>query len=183
MGIIRKNRSLGASGAPIKIDADFVTTPDGLLRFASANGIDLCPLDVKTLAEKTGIEVAYEPLNDNISGSLRLVNGKWKITVNKYHHPRRRRYTIAHELGHYFLHRHQEKFFEDHVFFRGAGRSTQEWEANAFASEILMPEEEFKRLVHDGIDDIDKLARNFGVSTLALRIRAKELGFQGHDLD
>jgi Zn-dependent peptidase ImmA (M78 family) len=183
MGIIRKNHSFGASVAPMKIDTEFVTTSDGLLRFASANGIELCPLDVKTLAEKAGIEVDYEPLNEDISGSLRRINGKWRITVNKHHHPRRQRYTIAHELGHYILHRHQEDVFEDHVFFRGVGRSTQEWEANTFASEILMPEDEFKRLVRDGIDDIDKLAKKFGVSTLALRIRAKELGFQGHDLD
>jgi Zn-dependent peptidase ImmA (M78 family) len=167
----------------MNIDADFITTPDGLLRFALANDGKLCPLDVETLAKKAGIEVVYEPLDGDMSGSLRLVGKKWKITVNKNHHPNRRRYTIAHELGHYFLHRHQENSFEDHVFFRGGGHTTQEWEANAFASEILMPVEEFKRFMREGINDVDELAKKFGVSTLALRIRAKELGFQGHGLE
>ena len=183
MGMIRNNRRFGMSEPPIEIDADFVTTSDGLLRFAEAKGITLIPLDVKAIAEKAGIEVIYEPLDEQMSGSLRLRNGKWKLTVNEHHHRRRQRYTIAHELGHYFLHRYQEDCFEDQSFFRGLKCTTQEWEANAFASAILMPEEEFKRLLHAGVNDVDKLAEQFDVSPLALRIRAKELGFTGHGLD
>lgn len=57
-----------------------------------------------------------------------------------------------------------------------------EWEANQFAGEILMPESDFRRLVRQGITSVDELAESFAVSSLALRIRAKQLGFSGHGL-
>jgi Zn-dependent peptidase ImmA (M78 family) len=55
-------------------------------------------------------------------------------------------------------------------------------QANSFASEVLMPEGDFRKMVRDGKNKIDELAQEFGVSTLALRIRAKNLGMSGHGL-
>lgn len=184
MGMIRKTRLFGIeTDDMLPIDAEFITTSDGLLRFAEANEINKCPLDVKNLAEKIGIIICQKPFNEDISGHLRLDGDKWTITVNKLHHPLRKRYTIAHEMAHYFLHRNEEIYFEDQIFFRGLERSAMEWEANKFASEILMPETEFKRLLSEGTKGVEDLAKKFEVSTLALRIRAKDLGFTGHGLD
>jgi Zn-dependent peptidase ImmA (M78 family) len=54
--------------------------------------------------------------------------------------------------------------------------------ANVFARQILMPDEQFKNDVRNGINDIENLADKYGVPTLAVRIRAKELGMRGHGL-
>jgi Zn-dependent peptidase ImmA (M78 family) len=85
-------------------------------------------------------------------------------------------------LGHFCLHKHLRHIFEDQVFFRGAEPCKEEWQANDFASSILMPESELRDSVRSGITDIEQLAEKFAVSTLALRIRAKNLGFSGHGL-
>jgi Zn-dependent peptidase ImmA (M78 family) len=104
------------------------------------------------------------------------------MLINAQHHPNRQRYTIAHELGHYFLHRHLQVEFQDRIFFRGAENSKEEVQANSFASEILMPEVDFRRMVREGKNKVNELSQEFGVSTLALRIRAKNLGMSGHGL-
>jgi len=162
---------------------DLVDTSESLLKFVADSDIETCPLDVRKVAEKLGILVVDDPsLQEEVSGILeKQENGEWTIRVNANHHPNRQRYTIAHELGHYCLHRHQQVFFKDQIFFRGLERSKIEWQANTFAGEILMPEKQFRDFLKEGICDIDELAQTFQVSSLALRIRASELGFQVSD--
>jgi Zn-dependent peptidase ImmA (M78 family) len=180
MGMIRK----GIIGIKTKSQGDDIDSPQKLLTFAKTNNVTICPLDVKSVANKMGINVdeSFE-LSDNISGILEKdENDKWIIRVNASHHPNRQRYTIAHELGHYCLHKHQERFFEDQIFFRGLESTKTEYQANNFASEILIPEDQFWQFLNEGITDVEELAKKFGVSTLALRIRAKNLGCTGHGL-
>jgi Zn-dependent peptidase ImmA (M78 family) len=183
MGTMRSNSNNSWFCPKGQIETELINKSEDLLLFAEKQGIILCPLDVKTIAEKLNIEVCFEELPEDISGILKKdENNKWKIKVNANHHPNRQRYTIAHELGHYCLHRYQESFFEDQIFFRGLERTRTEMEANSFASEILIPEKQFQKFLQDNINDVDKLATKFGVATLTLRIRAKELGFIGHGL-
>jgi Zn-dependent peptidase ImmA (M78 family) len=182
MGLIRK----GTIGIPKdrQTPIDTIDSPRKLQKFAESNGIKTCPLDVQRVAEKLDIQVLFHNFSDNeISGTLEKNDeGTWIIRVNDNHHPNRQRYTIAHELGHYCLHRHQELFFEDQIFFRGLEPTKTERQANKFASEILMPEEKFQEFLDQNITNVDELAKNFQVSTLALRVRAKELGYSGHGL-
>jgi Zn-dependent peptidase ImmA (M78 family) len=181
MGMIRK----GIIGIKAEKQGDeIIDSPQKLLKFARNNKVYFFPLDVKYIANKMGIEVKEShDLSDNISGILEKNEyDKWIIGVNANHHPNRQRYTIAHELGHYCLHRYQERFFEDQVFFRGLESTKTEYQANNFASEILMPEDQFLKFLNNGIKDVEELAKKFGVSTLALRIRAKNLGCTGHEL-
>jgi len=181
MGMNRK-RKFGVSSEK-KISPDLIDTSEALLKFAIDSSIETCPLDVEEVARRFGISIISDSsFHEEISGTLEKdENDKWTIRVNANHHPNRRRYTIAHELGHYCLHRHQKDSFKDQIFFRGLERSRMEWQANTFAGEILMPEEQFRLFLQDGIHDIDELARKFQVSSLALRIRASELGFQVSD--
>ena len=72
--------------------------------------------------------------------------------------------------------------FEDTVFFRGADSDTFEFQANLFAGDILMPKDEFLEQIRKGNSKIENLAKYFGVSTLAIRVRAKQLDLQGHGL-
>jgi len=182
MAVIRRyDRRCGSANVA---DSDLINTPEKLLRFAIQKGFASIPLDGEGLAKALNIEVRKQELQDDLSGVLRKIpeSGKWEMLINAQHHPNRQRYTIAHELGHYFLHRHLQVEFQDRIFFRGAENSKEEVQANSFASEILMPEVDFRRMVREGKNKVNDLSQEFGVSTLALRIRAKNLGMSGHGL-
>lgn len=183
MGIIRRKRFCAAVVTQPE-NIDLIDTPEKLLRFAESKSVTVVPLDVYSLAIKLGIEVSYENLENDLSGVLYKDDdtGRWGMKVNSNHHPNRQRYTIAHELGHYCLHRYFNNLFEDEIFFRGGKTSKTEWQANDFANAILMPEEIFRRKVRGGVEKVEELAKIFQVSSLALRIRVKALGMSGHGL-
>lgn len=183
MAIIRRIR-FTPSGDISPDDIALIDTPEKLLKFATDRGLNPIFLDVKRVAENLGIRVEYVMLEDDLSGILYKdeENHSWVIQVNEGHHHNRQRYTIAHELGHFCLHRHLKQRFEDKIFFRGGKSDKPEWQANEFASAILMPEQNLRDRVRSGVRNVEELAKEFKVSTLALRIRAKNLGISGHGL-
>ena len=183
MAIIRRIR-FEPSGNISPGDIALIDTPEKLLKFAESQGLDSVPLNVAAVAEKVGIRIEYISLENDLSGILYKdeEDDSWVMQVNEDHHPNRRRYTIAHELGHFCLHRHLRRRFEDKIFFRGGEANKPEWQANDFAGAILMPEDKFREMVRSGVSKVEVLAKEFKVSTLALRIRAKNLGILGHGL-
>lgn len=183
MAIIR-TKSFGQPADRSADDVVLIDSADKLVAYAKRHNIGTVPLDVDAIALRLGVQIQRVPMEGDLSGRLyRAENSdKWILEVNHSHHMNRQRYTIAHELGHFCLHKHLSQRFEDQVFFRGAESSKEEWQANDFAGAILIPESEFRDLVRSGMSDIELLAEQFGVSTLALRIRAKNLGFSGHGL-
>lgn len=146
------------------------------------------PVDVGEIAEAHAVFVAEQDLEDSVSGVLVIKESKGVIGVNANHHPNRQRFTVAHELGHFLLHRDAGRVFVDRspVFFRDGesseGTSQQEIEANSFAAALLMPETELRKLLNDHpIDAFDemsvrRLAARLGVSVQALTIRLTRLG-------
>lgn len=142
------------------------------------------PVDVEALAEALGVDVAYAYLESDTSGMLeRLSNGRgYRITVNALDPATRQRFTIAHELGHYMLHR---QIVGDGVDDDRAYRSTnvgryhntaigpkQETEANRFAANVLMPRDLIEKVAErKGTHSPADLAREFGVSEHAMSIR------------
>lgn len=168
-------------------DLGLIDTPEKLLRFAEPRGLVSIPLNVEKIADALGIGVEFLSFpsdEEDLSGKLfhDVQSGKWRIHVNAQHHPNRQRYTIAHEIAHFFLHRHLQDVFEDKIFFRGGEATKEEYQANEFASALLMPESAFRREIKSGKVDVEELAKFFQVSTLALRLRAKNLGMAGHGL-
>ena len=131
-----------------------------------------------TMCENCSITVRYVPMDPAVSGSLDYNNGVWTISVNELHNRRRQNYTMAHELAHYMMHRNTSTRFEDSVFFRSTKMSTMEYSANEFAAKLLMPEDRVRKAISEGMKNIGKLAERFGVSSQAMLIRAKELGYK-----
>ncbi len=148
-----------------------------VLKVASDNGLKLAPLDVRGLARALGVRLNIEPLDNDISGYLEERNGLWSIYVNSLHHPRRQRFTIAHELGHYFLHRGLQSKFVDKKLFRDGASNRMETEANSFAGELLMPESEFRKFLSSRSNKVEDIAEHFGVSAMAVQVRAEILGY------
>jgi Zn-dependent peptidase ImmA (M78 family) len=101
----------------------------------------------------------------------------YAIFVN-YTHPRgRQRFTIAHEIAHFVLHRDLiGDGVEDDALYRSKLSEWYETQANRMAADILLPAE----LVREsysvyGIKSLAGLSTRFDVSGDAIRIRLREL--------
>lgn len=151
---------------------------------------------VKEIANGLGIDVVYENFDSDISGMLyrNEEEKEYIIGVNLAHGLNRQRFTIAHELGHFLLHKGEATHFDRGGFrvnYRNSLSSTasnkEEIEANAFAAALLMPEEFLIQAVEDklshGIDisndeeEVTEIADLFKVSSQALAIRLGKLGY------
>lgn len=80
-------------------------------------------------------------------------------------------FTIAHELGHYFLHSKQ-KVEMARSSLPVKAYENPEWQANVFAAELLMPLNKIKPT-----DTPFSVAKRFGVSYAAAEIRLKNLKY------
>lgn len=146
------------------------------------------PIDVFAIASKYGISVSSLELEDSVSGMLVIRGNRAIIGVNSTNHPRRQRFTIAHELAHYLLHRDKSDLFVDgaSVYYRdeqsSKGIRFQEIDANAFAGELLMPRQALKQIIGAGsihfFDEVslEDMAAHFQVSVQAMMIRLERLG-------
>ncbi|MEA4858332.1 MAG: ImmA/IrrE family metallo-endopeptidase [Solidesulfovibrio sp.] len=83
-------------------------------------------------------------------------------------------FTIAHELGHFFLHTNFKR--EGTAKFNRYGSSRSETEANWFAAELLMPRDRFIEVALESGFDHRMIATHFGVSGAAVRVRMSVLG-------
>jgi Zn-dependent peptidase ImmA (M78 family) len=160
-----------------ELDTDL--SPDDLRSIARKENLDRTPFDVETLVHRLHLVLEKAPLEDEISGFIERRGPRWFIGVNSLHHPNRQRFTIAHELGHYCLHRDQIDRLVEKILFRDdGGPDNIEWQANQFAARLLMPQEEIRLNIQSGIREIDELARKFGVSSLAMQFRLRNLGYR-----
>lgn len=160
------------------------------------NALYSLPINVTKVAEKLGLQVIDHELAGDVSGVLILNDGKGTIGVNTEHADVRKRFTIAHEIGHFVLgHQREGSVFVDQsrkqmVIYRDDKSSTgeyqQEREANAFAAALLMPVIILKDKVKDYsfsfIEEpeqptIYRLAQEFDVSTNAMAYRLSNLGY------
>ena len=100
----------------------------------------------------------------------------------------RRRFSIAHELGHLFLHLgylidddlwESVDSYIDSVRHR-MGYNEEEFEAHEFAGSLLMPADEFRFVANqffaDGLYPLEKIAEHFDVSSKAVKVRGCWLG-------
>jgi len=147
------------------------------------------PIKIEELVKLRGLVIKPYPLEDDISGLLSIENGKGTIGFNNAESKVRKRFTIAHELGHFELHKELSNLFIDKQFIyrsKNSGntpiKQKMEKEANDFASAILMPTEFVKKEV-DKIkidlgneEAIKELAKIFDVSTTAMYYRISSLG-------
>lgn len=110
----------------------------------------------------------------------------FRIAISPYQNSQRRAFTIAHELGHLFLHmgyRTNPSLWEtqDQRVFRRFGSSEQEYQANEFAAALLMPKDAYKRVLMENAEngrvDMAVIANHFNVSQAAAINRGRFLGY------
>jgi Zn-dependent peptidase ImmA (M78 family) len=114
---------------------------------------------------------------DDLSGMIRRdkqLGGKsgFAIFVNGKHADVRRRFTIAHEIGHYVLHKSLiGDGITDDALYRSKLSSAIEAEANRFAADLLMPWHLINQEVAEGKNSVSELAAALEVSKSSMSIR------------
>lgn len=141
-------------------------------------GLGRAPVDVTGAASLLGLQIVYEQMADEMSGYLENRGGQWVVGVNALHAGVRQRFTIAHEIAHYVLHRKQQGTFRDVIFMRrSSNATTMEREADTFAAELLMPENQLVQDIRSGMVNVMMLAAKYNVSALAMKYRLQNLGY------
>lgn len=136
-------------------------------------------LDLDELVRRCGGRVDEMEL-DGCAGILLPVDGTFGIAVKQSDSRQRKRFTIAHELGHSCIPSHSKRAIHcvSPELSREATTRPAEREANEFAAELLMPRRLITPMVATGAIDIRRasdVAGNFEVSTLSAALRVCEV--------
>jgi transcriptional regulator with XRE-family HTH domain len=131
---------------------------------------------VQLVEREFGVDVAVEPLGDGPAGLLvQHADEVALVVLNGDNHVTRRRFTLAHELGHWLLGDTRPLIVEGDLGCDGE----IEKRADRFALELLMPEDEVRQVFREAGDMttglVDGLLR-FGVSREAFVNRLSNLG-------
>ena len=168
-------------------------------------GLYRLPVNPVRVANRLGMKVrGAEFTDDSIISVIAPQDNGINILVADSETPYRKRFAVAHSLGHYFLHLNKGREMADRervdrssdLFLRGlkpvtkspskyrtrralhrisSDSQNEEVEANWFATELLMPEE-FLRDEWDWRESVWRLARVFNVTEEAIEYRLKDLG-------
>lgn len=176
----------------------FPETPKGWAKLLtdvlhSFNSGSFSPVNVKKLAPEYSKQVFSDsPITlvegDNLSnrfeGALIPNSNEWGILYNTSVSEKRQNFTVAHEFGHYLLHRKKHsngiRCKEKDMLYWRSEEAKIEAEANTFASCLLMPANDFSRqIINADIskDIIYKLSDRYHVSITAVALRWISLSY------
>lgn len=139
--------------------------------------------DLSELAHKVGLEIC-EVESEGFEGALvRIPNKPTGIVAVKasIREPGRKRFTIAHELGHYILPGHGELDSvckSRDIESWGRGVPDQEVDANRFAAELLIPSTQVASLLRQESATVvvaKKISANFQTSLTAAAVKCVDV--------
>lgn len=141
------------------------------------------PVAIGPMLQELGVGILGATLPGGISGQIQPSNrfpSGFLIRVNRHEARVRQRFTAAHELAHFLLHRDLiGEGLTDDVLYRSGLSDRKESEANRLAADILMPttllQSEMKKLTTPTEDSVQVLAKKFQVSADAMRIAIENL--------
>lgn len=138
------------------------------------------PVKISALGAALGLKIKVATLPPGISGEIRPdpdAKAGFKIRVNRHEAKSRQRFTVAHEIAHFLLHRsYIGEGLEDTVLYRSRLSSDIEASANRLAADLLMPRDAVEFEVRNSVGvDVEQLvatlSEKFEVSPAAMRIR------------
>ena len=131
-----------------------------------------------TVEERLGVAVIIAQLGPGVAGLYSPVRGG-VLLVNGKDTPVRRRFTLAHELGHHWL-GHGERLVTEEMV--SAPHEPPEVDANQFAAEFIAPQEAVEDYVGSLADAsptlelVCRVSNYFAISAYAARIRLETCG-------
>lgn len=173
-----------------KDQVDYLLVRSSIARLKNEGLLNSVPIDPEEVAERLNVDVVFaefeEDVSEQVSGFIEFLDetsedydGKEaRIFVNSDIHPRRQVFTIAHELGHFLMHKNWAQSEEYQLLprensYESDGKPAQEVEADAFAADLLVPLQELAKV--DGKFNDRELANLFLVSEDVIRFRKKAL--------
>lgn len=139
------------------------------------------PVKLGQLAKELGVSIKVSSMNTGVSGQIMKEGDHYTIRVNRHEARERQRFTIAHELAHFFLHKpiidSSPDGIKDNVLYRSGEPERIEYEANRLAADIVMPMTLVEQVLRDEFNGvvteatIESLAARFQVSKAAMEIR------------
>lgn len=140
--------------------------------------------DAEQIAREKGIKIYEEPTFDRLLGMYTFRWNHRMIFLNPRMDPYLRQMVIAHELGHDSEHRDLAKASSDGLkefsLFRMANNT--EYVANAFASHILLDNDEVYRYAREGYDVV-QIAQLLGSNINLVLIKMQEMNKLGYDFN
>lgn len=140
----------------------------------------ILPIDVGAIAAALGLNVFLSGFSGaNVSGQIIKDADVYSIYINKEHSLQRQRFTLAHEIAHFLLHKEYigDGIFED-AMYRSTLSNFMEVEANKLAADILMPANKVQEKINeyyetheDGLEIVNVLSSDFNVSKHSMAIR------------
>jgi len=136
-------------------------------------------LNLKDIAYALGVHILEGCLQCGDAYLIRKGNKGLIRLSNSISNRGRRRFAIAHELGHWELHIMHSQIFvcTEEDMIPSYQSSTLETEANSFASGLLMPDEFFRKSMEwpPNINNLQNLADDYDTSLTATALRYVEL--------
>lgn len=137
------------------------------------------PVKLGAIAQRLGVKVLLSTLPRGTSGQIGQENGEFVIRINRHEAKHRQRFTLAHELAHFLLHKDRilaEGGWSENVLLRSGQPAIIEYEANRLASDLVIPSSLLAEATAEysgpmTSEIIEDLAQRFGVSAAAMEIK------------
>ncbi|TGN59057.1 ImmA/IrrE family metallo-endopeptidase [Paracoccus liaowanqingii] len=137
------------------------------------------PVPLGRIAQALGLQVLVSSLPAGVSGKIEKTGDNFTIRLNRNESRERQRFTLAHEIAHFLLHKdilQRTGEIEDTVLYRSGQPQRIEFEANRLAADLIMPDEgiesDLRRLQTRFTEEaFDAVASEWQVSKAALEIK------------
>ena len=144
-------------------------------------------VDVYGLVKALDLSVVERELEEDVSGVIEPFESSFRITLNRHDHSFRKRFTLAHELGHWLYHSHligsglgdNRLYHSSNIerFYNSSIHRRHENQANAFAAWLLIPANKLESDLKGfrGNPDWSYLSERYQISSAALKKKSRQL--------
>lgn len=133
------------------------------------------------LCQAIGVEVFYADLG-SLKGMYKYLKKNRFAVINENLDPFTKTLVCAHELGHDILHQNLTRKVCLQEFILYDMKSRPEYEANLFASEILLPDDIILNLARDGYD-IEQISKELCTDINLIALKVSSMNTRGYRFD
>lgn len=134
-----------------------------------------------TIAEDNGIMLIFDSNLNKMKGMYTIIKRNRIIIINDNMPERMQQIVCAHELGHDALHRQFAKDGGLREFMLYDMKSRPEYEANMYAADLLLDDEEVMELAKDGYD-MQQVAGILNTDINLIGLKMASMNYRGFDL-
>lgn len=134
-----------------------------------------------TIAEDNGIMLIFDSNLNKMKGMYTIIKRNRIIIINDNMPERMQQIVCAHELGHDALHREFARNGGLREFMLYDMKSRPEYEANMFAVDLLLEDDDMMELAKDGYD-MQQVAGMLNTDINLVGLKMASMNYRGYDL-